>query len=393
MSKDHPIPVTWYPLRFEDGYAETYRIDVSSRSGLPPLAQFKIIRRIIHEVRKHALLPHFWISVDSPGQWYLKELKRFFYDTWNCCVAILPVGKEPRREDFQIQVHTYNAVAFPPKFLIGQTPLRYSHKYAELRILQSLARTRLASAIELCSLSGYSLQHTRYLARQLAQKDLIRRKKNGKYDAWEITRKGIQDVYRSWKTMPGFPTKAVCSEQKSAGWRHCRVSRLWARTLETSWGTSVQIWESWSEVNLGGIYPDSIAWGTYNGHEVLFWLEVETGGHSRAQIQMKYKYRFDKVKRYTRTCGLPIIFAVLGRPWTIVSITAHLADIPGNVALVIHPWMELDNLPYPIFGERSPQDTVRFSNYHKDKKERRFFQPPDLTRLKRFIKLTELENQ
>jgi hypothetical protein len=391
LRKDFPIPVTWCPVYHEDGYAETYRIDVSAKIGLPPLAQFKIIRRIIQGVRKHALLPHFWISVDSPGQWYLKELKRFFYDTWEC-VAILPTGAKPRREDFHSQIYTYNALAFPPRFLMGQTPLRYSLKPGELRILQSLARTRVAAAIELSSLSGYSPEHTRHLARHLTRKDLIKRKKNGKYDAWEITRKGVQEVYRSWKTMPDFSTKAVCSEQKFTGWRHRRVSRLWARTLKTSWGTNVQIWESWSEVNLGGIYPDSIAWGTYDGHEVLFWLEVETGKHSHDQIQMKYKYRFNRAKRYARICGLPIIFAVLGLPWTIVSIAPHLADIPENVALVLHPWMELDNLPYPNFGVRSPQDTTRFSNYYEDKRVRRFFRTPASTRWKGSIKLAGLEH-
>jgi hypothetical protein len=57
--------------------------------------------------------------------------------------------------------------------------------------------------------------------------------------------------------------------------------------------------------------------------------------------------------------------------WTIVSIAPHLTDIPGNVALILHPWMELDNLPYPDFGACSPQDATRFLNYFQDKRVRR----------------------
>ena len=370
MRKSIQIPVTWSPLFTGDGYIEAYKINISAKVGLPPLAQFKILCRIIREVTKYALFPHFWISVDAPGQWYLNELKRFFYNTWNY-VAILQSGKKPRQEDFQSQVYKYNALAFPPTFLMGDPPTRLSITPGEFRVLQSLARARVAAAIELCSLSGFSWRYTRRLTQQLSQKDLVRRKKNGKYDAWEITRKGIKEVYRSWKTMHNFNTKLVCSEQKFAGWRHRRVSRLWAMTLRTSWGSSVQIWESWSEVNLGGIYPDSIAWGTYNGKEVLFWLEVETGKHSSGRIQMKYKYRFNKAKQYARICGLLMIFTVLGPPWTIVSIAPHLTDIPGNVALILHPWMELDNLPYPDFGACSPQDATRFLNYFQDKRVRR----------------------
>jgi hypothetical protein len=130
------------------------------------------------------------------------------------------------------------------------------------------------------------------------------------------------------------------------------------------------------------MYPDSIAWGIYNGHEVLFWLEVEAGHHSHDQIQMKYKYRFNQAKRYARICGLPIIFTVLGLPWTIVSIAPHLTDIPENVALVLYPWMELDDLPYPNFGILSPQDMIRFSNYYQDKRVRRFFLTPASARWK-----------
>jgi hypothetical protein len=290
MNNTFPIPVTWCPLYFENGYSETYKIEVSARNGLPPLAQFRIIRKIIKEVRKTALLPSFWISIESPGLWYLQELRRFFNDTWES-VAILPAGKEPRCEDFKSKAYTYNALAFPPKFLTGRIPLLHSLKPAQLRILQALTRTHVAAVIELSSLSCYSQAQTHRLVRKLAQKDLIRPKKNGKYDAWEITMKGIREVYRSWKVLPGFSTAAACCEQKFAGWRHRRVSRLWARTLKTSWGKNVQIWESWSEVNLLGIYPDSIAWGTYNGYEVLFWLEVEAGKLSHVEIHRTYQYR------------------------------------------------------------------------------------------------------
>jgi hypothetical protein len=399
LRKNLRIPVTWSPLFCGNGYIEAYKINVSANVGLPPFAQFKILCRIIREVDKYTPFPHYWISVDAPGHWYLNELKRFFYHTSNI-VAVLQSGKKPREEDFQSRVYSrYETLAYPPTFLTGDLPMRLSIPPGEFRVLQSLARVRLAAAIELSSLSGFTWRNTRSIAQKLSQKGLIRRKKNGKYEAWEITRRGIREVYRSWKTMYNFNTKRVCCEQKFAGWRHRRVSRLWARTLRTSWGSRVQIWESWSEVNLGGIYPvggiypDSVAWGNYNGKEVLFWLEVETGKHSHGQIQRKYQYRLNKVKQYARICGLPIIFTILGPPWTIVSIAPHLTDIPGNVALVLHPWMELDNLPYPDFGARRPQFMTGFLDYFQDKRVRRFRIDSESKRWKGSIMKTEFDRK
>lgn len=372
VQKNIHIPVTWSPFFTGNGYLAVYKIDVSARVGLPPFAQFKILRRLIREVEKYALSPRFWISVDTPGPWFLNELKRLFSDTW-CYVTILESGRKPRKEDFQNGEHGFNALAFPPPFRTGDRPGRFSMTPREFRVLQSLARARLAAAIELSSLSGITNSYTRALTQQLCQKNLIRRKKNGKYDAWEITRNGIQEVYRSWKTIQGFNTKSIVGEQNRAGWRHRRVSRLWAMTLKTSWGSSVRIWESWAEVNLGGAYPDSIAWGTYDGKEVLFWLEVESGKRSHDRMQKKYQWKFNKAKQYARICGLSIIFTVLGCPWTLVSIAPHLiTDIPANMALILHPWMELDNLPFPRFGACSPQFMDAYMNYHPNKRTRRY---------------------
>ena len=74
------LSLRWVPETFESGdqvlVLDLFKHSLSTKDGLPPYAQARIIDLISAQLKKYRRDPFLWVSVDSPGQWYPIELMR-----------------------------------------------------------------------------------------------------------------------------------------------------------------------------------------------------------------------------------------------------------------------------------------------------------------------------
>ncbi len=95
------------------------------------------------------------------------------------------------------------------------------------------------------------------------------------------------------------------------------------------------MWTGWSEVVLGRLRPDALAWGTLSGREVLFWLEVESGKASRQALRGKIIRRFEQALRYARRFSLLLAFALLALPWVLRAVVGGFVGSSGDAVVVL----------------------------------------------------------
>lgn len=147
------------------------------------------------------------------------------------------------------------------------------------------------------------------------------------------------------------------------GGRHRNTSRLWPAWMRTAWPDRATIWAGWSEVYLGsalspggmskgGARPDALAWGLLDGRETIFWLEVESGNRSKAEIAKKAIRGINKAIQYVGSfSNLDLVVAFLWPPWVIGGIRDVLGDVPERVAVVLAGWTNFGVLPELVWGK------------------------------------------
>jgi len=74
------LSLRWLPETFQSGdqvlVLDLFKHCLSTKDGLPPYAQARIINLISPQLKKYRRDPFLWVSVDSPGHWYPIELMR-----------------------------------------------------------------------------------------------------------------------------------------------------------------------------------------------------------------------------------------------------------------------------------------------------------------------------
>jgi hypothetical protein len=170
------------------------------------------------------------------------------------------------------------------------------------------------------------------------------------FPVWCITRPGTSLALRSWCVPLRFSFQKR-SERSYAQGRHRRTARLWPAWLRRSW-PDADIWTGWSEVSLGQrLRPDALAWGRLEGRETLFWLEVERGSDSRAELQRKTMQRFNQAMVYARQFPIHLVFALLAPPWVRETTVQVFCNVPEMAAVVLADWKGFGVLPVPAWGE------------------------------------------
>ena len=343
------LPLIWQPIQHDRYLLDVFQYPISAQDGLPPAAQLEVIREIARRLVKVRPRAGIWVSVSSPGRWYLNELRRLRGYTYPA-IAIMPAGKKPVLNDFS-SIPFQGKVLSPPTFpLEGFEADRLSQKaHTELTVLRTAARLGKASTKEIAAQSGLSRAYASRMLAVLEMKALVERALVGKYAGWAVTRQGISMTHRSWNVPPGVSFASFRREQRYAGYRHRRIARLWPAWLKAAY-RRVEIWSAWSEPSLRPGYPDSLAWGFWLGQEMLFWLEVDAGKKNQDQLRRIYESRWKQAEFYAKRHDLPIIFTVLAKPWVLSVIRPVFRGLPPEMAVLLHDWRDFGRLPMPNFG-------------------------------------------
>jgi len=356
----------WRSVPVSGGYTDTFEIYVDALGALPPYdyaAALEAIGRRLSSFRPRSSL---WIRViNNKGKWYISSLKRGMR-TPSISYAITPI--EDREFDplkFSIwPVADKLPAPLPPTFEKNAPYWKWERLYRFC--IQCMARLEVAYTREVASAmlvsSKTAFQALSYLASQ-GYVEKVERKDDEGYNYWKITRKGLTAALRLWRIPAGqhFDNRAErqnppATHESGRSTKHNRVKRLFGTLLSFSvMGRKAEIYASWSEVALPvGALCDALAWGTYDGEETLFWLEVLSNHMSLDLLTRNIQKKANNASQYAMISGIPIIFIVTGAPWTIKAIGGGLfTNVPNYMAVVAVPWDKVDALPEAIFGQFS----------------------------------------
>ena len=339
-----------YPTNRQDVVLDIFRHHISYKDGLPPYAQARIIDLITNQLIKVRPHPALWVSVETPGNWFYAEIKRLVKFK-------IPMTIKPAWEPFVFE-RQFSSPIQPTHIQEGDAPIpapcfdpkEYGIKGPALRVLQILARLKTACRPEIASLSGFSESHVRNLVKQLQEVGLIERRQIGKYEGWAIRANGLRLAHRSWNIPKGVHFTKYRGEFRYAGERHRRKARMWRAWLEKAY-PDIKIWESWTEVPLQRGIPDALAWGTHEGKEMLFWLEVDSGKSSGKTMQRIYSGRIAQACRHAVAWNLPIVFCIMGPGWVVRHFRRYDYSKFTPIAVIGHDWRDFGALPLYAMGE------------------------------------------
>jgi predicted transcriptional regulator len=353
------VPVIWEPTRYLSGWLDSFRYPVNSCDGLPPSARAEAILGVMKQLKKYRRFPSLWVTVDSPGIWYITELRLALFGTRQP-IAITAVGEEPSYGSFFGSPGVYPVKPGAPVFPVSvfdefSMPQK---ERAKLRILRALARMSIAGTKEIASTAGYSHTYMRKLLPELVQEGYVlyhergMREKRIKVPVWEIRRPGIQYAHQSWNIPDNLRFKGIRVEQKYAGQKHRKMARMWWAWLKEAYGSDYEIWQTWTEPSVANTHPDALTWGSYKGVETLAWLEVESGKKSGERIVKDMMHRYGQAKRMAQEHDMQMIFAILGQQWVLKFLqNKGFFLISWNIALILENWRNVGYLSKPIFGE------------------------------------------
>ena len=133
----------WISLEYEGGWTDTFIFHIDARNGLPPFGYRPLLQRLVAELNKKRPGASLWIRVDSPGEWYIAEVKRsLLYDGLKVPYAVTRAGKQPDWLGFSRSPKLWRSRYQPPPAVEDGFS---SVSQEELKCLQVLARIRKGS--------------------------------------------------------------------------------------------------------------------------------------------------------------------------------------------------------------------------------------------------------
>lgn len=340
-----------------DQWTDTFFYAISYQDGLPPWDYARALRTntlILDKYRRGASL---WVQVDSPGKWYLEQVRKELRGL-PIAVAVTPKGSEPELYDFSFTPRRFARPSRQAPNATGWQPDTVSDD--ALQVLRVLVRIKEGYTSEIASLVGFGEWKTRERLKDLAEQGFVSYRakppkdwnsKKRYYPIWQVKRKGTSLALRSWRVSSGVKFSAYKERRKNPDSRHRRTSRLFMDSMRKSW-RGTQIWTGWSEVQIPGLRtaPDALAWGCFDGHETLFWLEVEGGGTSGSKILERSTKRFRKAILYAKENDVHLVFVLLAKRWAGQAARLAFAGVPENVAVIVADWKKFGEIPVPQWG-------------------------------------------
>jgi hypothetical protein len=347
-------------------WTDTFVYSISCQDGLPPWDYARALHTntlILDKYRRGASL---WVQVDSPGKWYLKQVRKGLQRS-RIAVAVTPKGIEPSVYDFSIFPGEYPRPSRQAPSVAGWHPETVSDD--ALQVLRALVRIKEGYTSEIQSLGGLSEWKTRERLKDLTEQGFVSyhakppKDWDGKgqyFPIWRAKRKGTSLALRSWRVSSGLKFSAYKERRNNPNGKHRRTSRLFMDSLRKSW-RGTEIWTGWSEVQIPGMRtaPDALAWGRFDGYETLFWLEVESGGTSGKKIMERNAKRFQKAILYAKENDVHLVFVLLAKRWAGQAARLAFVGLPNNVAVVVENWKVFDELIVPQWGQAMFGDNIK----------------------------------
>jgi hypothetical protein len=352
----------WTSLPIGNRYTDTFIFRIDAQACLPPFVYAPLLRRIVAHVRQKRSCASLWVQVDSPGEWFVIEVRKSLRGL-KMPHAVTLVGAEVEYRDFSVPpTLLYSALPAPPK-VEHNLP---SVSSAELRCLQVLGRMTKGNEDELASLAGRSSESTRDALTILEQESLVEYKPNPKvgrgkskptqlemFSSWHLTSEGLSIALRSWGVPKGTQfTSRLEKHLSQIGSGHRTKARIWSRWLKSAW-PQAEIWASWSEVRLPDIsvIPDGLAWGRIDSYESLFWLEVGDGHKSREQIIRITQIRLHQALKFCKRTGVRLVYTQLSTKWVHDSARWGLTNLSQEAAVVMGDQRTFGILPVLEWGK------------------------------------------
>jgi len=337
----------WVSLEYEDGFTDTFIFHVDSMNGLPPFGYRPLLQRLVAELNKKRRGASLWIRIDSPGDWYLMEIKLAMRRGLSIPYSVTRAEEVPDFRSFSFCPTLYPLPQKrPPAIENGLAGITQE----QIKCLQVLVRTRKGTVDEIASLTGLSEKITGNTVEELqdnnqavfklgekTQKDKSKPKEMDPYPMWHPTRPGMSIALRSWGASRQLAFSGI-KEMNShlIGTAHRTTSRRWPAWLRSAY-PHAEIWSGWSETKMPGIsvYPDALAWGKIQGYETLFWLEVGDNHKKRNEIELITKKRLKSAWKFCKRTGVRLVYAQLSQEWVLEAARWSLTNLPSEIAVIM----------------------------------------------------------
>lgn len=358
----------WINLEHEGRYTDTFIFHIDALNGLPPFGYRPLLQRLVAELNQKRPGASIWIRVDSPGEWYLAEVKRSLLRGFGIPYIVTRANERPDYFSFSFRPRLFSpSLSRPPAIDDG-----FSHVSMEARkCLQVLGRIRKANEDEIASLVGLSKKVTLDMLYELKKNRLVEHKIGKKiqkdkskpvemdpYPLWHPTRRGLSIALRSWgasKQMDFSRVKELNPDKICTP--HRNTSRRWLAWLRSAYARA-EIWTGWSETHLPGIsvFPDALVWGKIQGYETLFWLEVGDEHKSTEEIEKITKKRLKSAWKFCQRTGVRLVYAQISPPWVQDTVRRVCNKLPPEVAVVIGNPRRIGELPVVEWNKVNPSN-------------------------------------
>jgi len=348
------IFVSWQSLYWGNGWSDTFVFPLHPQARLPPRDYADVIRKIASTLRRLRRGASLWAPVtpagkNGDGAWFCREVQATLHGLCVPFAVTQGYAPAPQEADFSFRPGVYPQPHPAPPQVEAARSGRQPLSAHELDCLRVLARLEKAATLEVASLAGVSLPTARSALKALLDRRFVALEGSPRSPFWKPMRPGLSAALRSWGVPPGVPFEER-KERAYAQGRHRRMARLWPARLRREW-PQAEVWSGWSEVSLEArLRPDALAWGRLDGHETLFWAEVESGHTSHEKLWRKTADRFNRALAYTRQFDLRLVFALLAPPWVQRSGIRVFRNLPKTSAVVVAGWLDSNDLPVPGWG-------------------------------------------
>jgi hypothetical protein len=359
-------------------WTDTFVFPIRHDQALSPWDYAGVVKTVIRILSRSSARPSLWVPVLSPGTWFFNEVKHALRKA-SIPVAVTQGYTLPQVLDFSKPPGIYDAPCLRKESAEDQTTANLPEN--ALRSLLVMSRFTAAYTSEVACNLMLRMRVTRNALQQLANLDLIEYHPNdgdinkhllssrenpgvkarkgimwtGKYwPYWRIRRAGISAALRAWGVPVGESFPDRLEKYRLPNSPHRSRARQWPKWVSRAL-PHAEIYAGWNEVSIPGLKscPDGLAWGTIDGVETLFWLEVESSGRRVNEHRKITARRWRKAQAYAEAAGVHLIFVLLGMPSVHEKVRPALTDVTSRCAVILANWHKRNfgKLPYPRWGE------------------------------------------